>query len=84
MTLWPVFYISLLVNGVIGGDVHETVSARAGYAAQHGSKGGKITCAIFDAIDPRVWMRQTHCEEAIHQDLLRRGVPVTPIHPVHY
>lgn len=66
----PVFTVSLLVNGIIGGDIHETISARAGYARQRGNKSGERVCKVLDALDPR---HLDHCDTAVANDIERRG-----------
>lgn len=71
MTLWPVFYLSLLINSITGGSIHQTVSARAGYARMSGSKGARVACHLFDAVDPRIWIALDHCDEAILKDYER-------------
>lgn len=42
-----------LVNALIGGDPNMTVSARAGYARDKGSKFAAGTCHVLDWLDPR-------------------------------
>lgn len=38
-------------NALIGGNPQMSTSARAGYAREAGSRGGRVACAVLEAID---------------------------------
>lgn len=40
-----------LFNALIGGNPQMSTSARAGYAREHGSRGGRIMCSVLEAVD---------------------------------
>lgn len=70
--LRPVLWLSLLGNGLIGGDIHESLSARAGYAREHGSVAARRACVVLNWLDPRVHNPLDHCTIAINEDKIRR------------
>lgn len=56
-----------LVNALTGGNPQMSVSARAGYAREHGSKGGIVTCRVLEFLDvhPFSHTKEDHCQIAI-------------------
>jgi len=61
------------MNFVLLGDPSMTLSARTAYARQEGSKTARITCDVFDWIDPRDGdsVEGDHCDIAARSDFER-------------
>lgn len=62
-----VMALNQLGNALTGGDPDMSVSARAGYAREHGAKLGGGVCHVFDWLDPRDGdsARGDHCDIAM-------------------
>lgn len=65
-------------NALIGGDPQMSMSARAGFAREHGSKLGTYWCATFDLFDRhhpnvRYPLNADHCTIAVIDYRLRKG-----------
>lgn len=65
-----VMALNQLVNALMGGNPDMSVSARAGYAREHGSKVGAGACHLLDWLDPRDGdsAQGDHCEIAVRHD----------------
>lgn len=63
-----------LGNAILGGDPDMSVSARAGYAREHGSKFAAGVCRVLDWVDPRDGdsLEGDHCMIAITNHELRK------------
>lgn len=59
--------LNQLGNALTGGNPDMSMSARAGYAREKGSKGGALACKLLDWLDPRDGDSPNgdHCEIAI-------------------
>jgi hypothetical protein len=66
-----------LVNAITGGDPDMAVSARAGYARAHGSKGGARVCRVLEWVDLHPFSDRPgmdHCALAIENHEARMRV----------
>jgi len=72
--------LNQLGNALMGGDPDMTVSARAGYAREHDSKGAARVCTFLDWVDPRDGDSPDgdHCDIAVKNHELNRNRPSTP------
>lgn len=60
--------VNQLVNAMTGGAPEMTVSARAGYARERGSKAGTAVCRVLEAMDVHPYSNEPgtdHCQFAI-------------------
>lgn len=66
-----------LGNVVLGGDSDMTISARAGYAREHGSKISMGVCHVLDWIDYHDGdsPRGDHCDIAVDNHERKEQVP---------
>lgn len=61
------------VNAVTGGDPDMSVSARAGFAREHGSKAGTAICRVLEFVDVHPFGNDSgdHCGIAMKHELER-------------
>jgi hypothetical protein len=69
-----------LANALMGGSPHMGPSARAGFAREHGSKGGRIACHLLDWVDPRDGdgPHGDHCDQSVAIYWVRQSQATTP------
>jgi hypothetical protein len=54
-----------LFNAITGGSPDESVSSRLGHARDHGSRFGKVACAMLERINTGKPQYADHCLEAM-------------------
>ena len=61
-----------LANAMLGGNPDMSISARAGYARDHGAKFGAGVCHVLDWLDPHDGdsPKGNHCDIAIQHDIM--------------
>lgn len=61
--------VNQLANALLGGDLMQTLSARAGLAREAGSSAARVACHVLDWVDPRDGdgPRGDHCQVAIDE-----------------
>lgn len=71
--LWLSLTVNHGVNVILLGSPHQTVSARAGYARDKGSVGGRRICHVLGWLDVKDSKQEDHCTKAIRHEAERRA-----------